>query len=103
MCIDHPDGAVAGRPIEDRRIITYGENPQADVRLVGSTIADGQLAVLASLFRDRAGDAVHEIDGLSLPMPGGTTRSTPRPPWRSRTSSALPTSRSARRSPASAA
>ena len=32
MCIDHPEvQALIGR-IEDRRIITYGVNPQADVR-----------------------------------------------------------------------
>ena len=32
MCIDHPEvQALVGR-IEDRRIITYGDNPQADVR-----------------------------------------------------------------------
>src|SRR5215211_6366857 len=34
MCTDHPIvQRLVGR-IEDRRIITYGENPQADVRLV---------------------------------------------------------------------
>ena len=34
MCLDHPEvQALVGR-IEDRRVITYGENPQADVRLV---------------------------------------------------------------------
>src|SRR3954451_10608112 len=34
MCIDHPVvQAIVGR-IEDRRIITYGENPQADARLI---------------------------------------------------------------------
>src|SRR5689334_16099335 len=34
MCIDHPVvQTIVGR-IEDRRIITYGENPQADARLV---------------------------------------------------------------------
>ena len=36
MCTDHPIvQRLVGR-IEDRRIITYGENPQADVRLVRS-------------------------------------------------------------------
>src|SRR6187397_2713018 len=34
MCIDHPVvQSMVGR-IEDRRIITYGQNPQADVRLI---------------------------------------------------------------------
>ena len=32
MCIDHPVVQTLVGKIEDRRIITYGENPQADVR-----------------------------------------------------------------------
>ena len=34
MCIDHPTVQDLIGRIEDRRIITYGENPQADVRLM---------------------------------------------------------------------
>ena len=34
MCTDHPVVQSMVGQIEDRRIITYGENPQADVRLV---------------------------------------------------------------------
>ena len=34
MCIDHPVVQTIVGKIEDRRIITYGENPQADARLV---------------------------------------------------------------------
>ena len=34
MCIDHPTVQDLVGRIEDRRIITYGENPQADVRLM---------------------------------------------------------------------
>ena len=33
MCIDHPTVQELVGRIEDRRILTYGENPQADVRL----------------------------------------------------------------------
>src|SRR5207344_1445487 len=41
MCTDHPIvQRLVGR-VEDRRIITYGENPQADVRLVDLTNAGG--------------------------------------------------------------
>jgi UDP-N-acetylmuramate--alanine ligase len=69
MCTDHPIvQRLVGR-IEDRRIITYGENPQADVRLVGLDHADGR-SRFSVVFRDRWGDTVHEIDGLALPMPG---------------------------------
>src|ERR671938_1130575 len=42
MCTDHPIvQRLVGR-IQDRRIITYGENPQADVRLVDLDHADGK-------------------------------------------------------------
>jgi UDP-N-acetylmuramate--alanine ligase len=69
MCTDHPIvQRLVGR-IEDRRIITYGENPQADVRLVDLDHADGK-SRFSVLFRDRAGNTVHTIDQLSLPMPG---------------------------------
>src|SRR3984885_10323489 len=34
MCIDHPVVQTIVGKIEDRRIISYGENPQADVRLL---------------------------------------------------------------------
>jgi UDP-N-acetylmuramate--alanine ligase len=69
MCTDHPIvQRLVGR-IEDRRIVTYGENPQADVRLVDINHADGG-SRFSVLFRDRAGETVHRIDALTLPMPG---------------------------------
>src|SRR6266581_2665310 len=69
MCTDHPVVQQLVGRIEDRRVVTYGENPQADVRLVDLTHADGQ-SRFSVVFRDRAGEAVHEIYGLGLPMPG---------------------------------
>ncbi|WP_029003450.1 UDP-N-acetylmuramate--L-alanine ligase [Azorhizobium doebereinerae] len=69
MCTDHPVvQALVGR-IEDRRIITYGENPQADVRLVDVDLRGG-ITRFGVVFRDRAGTSEHRIDGLKLPMPG---------------------------------
>jgi UDP-N-acetylmuramate--alanine ligase len=69
MCTDHPIvQRLVGR-IEDRRIVTYGENPQADVRLVDLTNAGGE-SRFSVLFRNRAGEVVHEISKLTLPMPG---------------------------------
>ena len=54
MCTDHPVvQSLVGR-IEDRRIITYGENPQADVRLVDVSHAGGT-SLFTVVFRDRAG------------------------------------------------
>jgi UDP-N-acetylmuramate--alanine ligase len=69
MCTDHPVVQTLVGRIEDRRVVTYGENPQADARLVGLKHADGG-SQFSVAFRDRSGNAVHEIAGLSLPMPG---------------------------------
>src|SRR6185312_9369124 len=69
MCIDHPVvQALVGR-IEDRRIITYGENPQADVRLVELTPGGGG-SKFKVVFRNRKTGATHEIADIVLPMPG---------------------------------
>src|SRR6186997_1260197 len=69
MCTDHPVVQLLVGQITDRRVITYGENLQADVRLADLDHADGQ-SRFSILFRDRAGETTHEIKGLSLPMPG---------------------------------
>jgi UDP-N-acetylmuramate--alanine ligase len=69
MCTDHPVvQSLVGR-IEDRRIVTYGENPQADVRIVDVSHAGGT-SLFTVVRRDRAGRAVEEIARLALPMPG---------------------------------
>jgi UDP-N-acetylmuramate--alanine ligase len=69
MCIDHPVVQALVGKIEDRRIITYGENPQADVRLLDLNPMGGGSAFKVA-FRDRKTDAAHEIADLVLPMPG---------------------------------
>ncbi|BBO03662.1 MULTISPECIES: UDP-N-acetylmuramate--L-alanine ligase [Bradyrhizobium] len=69
MCIDHPVVQSLVGKIEDRRIVTYGENPQADVRLVDLTPMGGGSKFKVA-FRDRKTGAVHEIADLMLPMPG---------------------------------
>src|SRR3954464_11034268 len=69
MCIDHPVVQTLVGKIEDRRIITYGENPQADVRFVDLAPMGGGSKFKVA-FRDRKTGAVHEIADLMLPMPG---------------------------------
>src|SRR6266508_1791019 len=69
MCTDHPVVQLLVGQITDRRVITYGENPQADVRLVDLDHANGA-SRFSVVFRDRAGESVHEIKALTLPMPG---------------------------------
>src|SRR6186997_997832 len=67
MCTDHPIvQRVVGR-IQDRRIVTYGENPQADVRLIDLDNTGGK-SEFAVQFRDRSGTVVHTIPDLKLPM-----------------------------------
>jgi UDP-N-acetylmuramate--alanine ligase len=69
MCTDHPVVQTLVGKLEDRRIFTYGENPQADVRLADIMHNNGK-SHFSVLFRDRDGKATHSIDTLVLPMPG---------------------------------
>jgi UDP-N-acetylmuramate--alanine ligase len=69
MCTDHPVVQKLVGHIEDRRVITYGENPQADVRLIDVSHAGGT-SLFSVLFRGRTGRSVHEIKNIALPMPG---------------------------------
>jgi UDP-N-acetylmuramate--alanine ligase len=69
MCTDHPVVQTLVGKLEDRRILTYGENPQADVRLADLDHLNGQ-SHFSVLFRDRGGKISHTIDRLTLPMPG---------------------------------
>jgi UDP-N-acetylmuramate--alanine ligase len=69
MCTDHPVVQTLVGKIEDRRIITYGQNPQADARLVDLMPMGGGSAFKV-VIRDRKTGAAHEISDLMLPMPG---------------------------------
>src|SRR6266702_3090575 len=69
MCTDHPVvQSLVGR-IEDHRIVTYGENPQADARLV-DLVPMGAGSSFKVVFRDRKTDVAREIAALTLPMAG---------------------------------
>ncbi|NEI71243.1 UDP-N-acetylmuramate--L-alanine ligase [Rhizobium lusitanum] len=69
MCIDHPEvQALVGR-IEDRKVITYGENPQADVRFSNVRI-DGTRSLFDVEIRRRRTGKVIQIKDLVMPMPG---------------------------------
>src|SRR6202046_926454 len=69
MCLDHPTVQELVGQVEDRRILTYGENPQADVRLMDVNLAGG-VTRCSALIRDRATGQATFIDDLALPMPG---------------------------------
>ncbi|HTO65602.1 MAG TPA: UDP-N-acetylmuramate--L-alanine ligase [Bradyrhizobium sp.] len=69
MCTDHPVVQTLVGKIEDRRVITYGENLEADARLIGLTPMGGG-SKFSVLMRDRKTGATHEIADITLPMPG---------------------------------
>ncbi len=69
MCIDHPEvQALIGR-ITDRRIITYGRNPQAEVRIVDLSYDQSDTHFSIEITKRAAGEK-HKIERLHLPMPG---------------------------------
>jgi len=69
MCLDHPTVQELVGKIEDRRVFTYGENPQADIRVLDIDLADG-VSRFNVLIRDRKTSAATYIDDLVMPMPG---------------------------------
>jgi len=69
LCIDHPEvQAMVGR-IEDRRIVTYGLSPQADVRALNVTFSEGA-SHFDVIVTDRRRNIETRMEQLCLPMPG---------------------------------
>ncbi len=69
LCIDHPVvQALLGR-IEDRRVITYGMTPQADVRAI-NVAAEGGVMRFDVEIAGRAHETSRTIEGFELPMMG---------------------------------
>jgi UDP-N-acetylmuramate--alanine ligase len=69
MCLDHPAVQELVGHITDRRVITYGENPQADVRL-RKVAFEGGKTQFSVVIRDRKTGKKLRIDDLVMPMPG---------------------------------
>lgn len=69
MCLDHPEVQTMVGTIIDRRIVTYGANPQADVRFSNVTMDGGKSAFTVTI-RDRRSGSETVLDNLVLPMPG---------------------------------
>ncbi len=69
LCIDHPEvQAMVGR-IEDRRIVTYGMSPQADVRATNVSYSEGA-SHYDVIITDRRHNIETRIEQMCLPMPG---------------------------------
>jgi UDP-N-acetylmuramate--alanine ligase len=69
MCTDHPEVQAMVSRIRDRRVVTYGMNPQADVRAVNVTYSDGA-SHFDVVFHGRRMAQESSFTGLHLPMPG---------------------------------
>ncbi len=69
LCTDHPEVQALVSRVPDRKIVTYGFNPQADVRASNVTIGpDG--ARYDVVITDRASGETRTIAAIHLPMYG---------------------------------
>lgn len=69
LCIDHPEVQALVSRVTDRRVVTYGFNPQADARLENLRYQDG-CAVFDAVFRSRSDEDDERWNDLVLPMAG---------------------------------
>ncbi|PWJ83935.1 UDP-N-acetylmuramate--L-alanine ligase [Pseudaminobacter salicylatoxidans] len=69
MCTDHPEVQALVSRIDDRRVVTYGENAQADVRFINHRM-DGAASLFDVVIRNRKTGERTAIGDLRLPMPG---------------------------------
>jgi UDP-N-acetylmuramate--alanine ligase len=68
LCIDHPVVQDLAAGIENRRIVTYGTNPQAEVRALNLAMGpDGATFDVRVISSD---DRSEVLEGLSMPMAG---------------------------------
>jgi UDP-N-acetylmuramate--alanine ligase len=69
MCIDHPEVQSLIPEVLDRKIVTYGFSPQADMRAVNVTLGP-EGAHFDVLATDRISGTTETLGGLHLPMFG---------------------------------
>lgn len=69
LCADHPEVLALSAKIYDRRVLTYGTNPQADIRAVNiRSEVDGLYFDVE--ISERVGRGVRKLEGVHLPMHG---------------------------------
>src|SRR5882672_7077278 len=69
LCIDHPVVQATIPRLSDRRIVTYGMSPQADVRAVNVNVGASS-TTYDIVIADRQHDASRTLAGFKLPMLG---------------------------------
>ncbi len=69
MCIDHAEVQAMIARISDRKLVTYGLSPLADVRGINLRGEAGG-TVFDVVHTDRVGGRVWTFEGVRLPMPG---------------------------------
>ncbi|EJF78647.1 UDP-N-acetylmuramate--L-alanine ligase [Candidatus Bartonella washoeensis] len=69
LCLDHPEVQSLASRIDDRWVITYGANPQADVRFLNLSM-DGQKMHFDVFIRSRKTGRETKLKNLVLPMSG---------------------------------
>jgi UDP-N-acetylmuramate--alanine ligase len=68
VCLDHPEVQALASRVENRRLVTYGVNPQAEVRATRIVLAP-EGAEFDVRITPRSGEPVL-LEGLRLPMTG---------------------------------
>jgi UDP-N-acetylmuramate--alanine ligase len=68
VCLDHPEVQALTARVDNRRLVTYGVNPQAQVR--ATHVRMGADGATFDLIRARAGAEPETETDLKLPMPG---------------------------------
>lgn len=69
LCLDHPLVQSLGKSITDRRILTYGANPQADIRYQDISFTAGMSRFTVE-YRNPIQDRQGQMKDLELRMPG---------------------------------
>ncbi|MBT3400315.1 MAG: UDP-N-acetylmuramate--L-alanine ligase [Rhodospirillaceae bacterium] len=69
MCVDHPEVQALIPQLKDRRIVTYGFSPQADVRGVNLETDSSGMRFDVNVAQ-RTSSAARTIEGIQLPMFG---------------------------------
>ena len=70
LCIDHGEVQAMIPKVADRKLLTYGMSPQADIRAVNVESGAGQVR-FDTILTPRASDDPRTLKGLTLPMLGG--------------------------------